>query len=196
MDQIAANALKRETQLSSLQLTVDDNSLVGSCDVGYSCAYSSTLSWLTPTLPLMAENNPRVVFERLFGSSDSTDPRVRAVAAPSGSKHSRFGDRAREAAPADARRRGQHEGERLSRVVTRRGAADPEGRGTARDERSRTSISLPACRTGSSRTCSCSTICSCSPISPISRASSRSCTAGSRPAGRTRRSAFPSRTIR
>jgi hypothetical protein len=78
MDQIAAKALERDTQLSSLQLTADDNSLVGSCDVGYSCAYSSTLSWLTPTLPLMAENNPRVVFERLFGSSDSTDPRVRA----------------------------------------------------------------------------------------------------------------------
>src|SRR6195256_157854 len=79
MDQIAAKAFERDTQLSSLQLTMDDNSLVGSCDVGYSCAYSSTLSWLTPTLPLMAENNPRVVFERLFGSSDSTDPRVRAA---------------------------------------------------------------------------------------------------------------------
>jgi hypothetical protein len=79
MDQIAAKAFERDTQLSSLQLTVDDNSLVGSCDVGYSCAYSSTLSWLTPTLPLMAENNPRVVFERLFGSSDSTDARVRAA---------------------------------------------------------------------------------------------------------------------
>jgi hypothetical protein len=78
MDQIAAMALEKETQLSSLQLTADDNSLVGSCDVGYSCAYSSTLSWRTPTLPLMAENNPRVVFERLFGSSDSTDARVRA----------------------------------------------------------------------------------------------------------------------
>src|SRR5687768_10959641 len=78
MDQIAAKAFERETQLSSLQLTVDDNSLVGACDVGYSCAYSSTLSWLTPTLPLMAENNPRVVFERLFGAADSTDPRVRA----------------------------------------------------------------------------------------------------------------------
>jgi hypothetical protein len=78
MDQIAAKAFERDTQLSSLQLTVDDNSLVGSCDVGYSCAYSSTLSWLTPTLPLMAENNPRVVFERLFGSSESTDGRVRA----------------------------------------------------------------------------------------------------------------------
>jgi hypothetical protein len=77
MDQIAARALEKETQLSSLQLTADDNSLVGSCDVGYSCAYSSTLSWRTPTLPLMAENNPRVVFERLFGSSDSTDAQVR-----------------------------------------------------------------------------------------------------------------------
>jgi hypothetical protein len=79
MDQIAAKAFERYTQLSSLQLTVDDNSMVGSCDVGYSCAYSSTLSWLTPTLPLTAENNPRVVFERLFGSIDSTDPSVRAA---------------------------------------------------------------------------------------------------------------------
>src|SRR6266481_1110075 len=79
MDQIAAKAFERETQLSSLQLTVDDASLVGACDVGYSCAYSSTISWLTPTLPLMAENNPRVVFERLFGSSDRTDARVRAA---------------------------------------------------------------------------------------------------------------------
>ena len=79
MDQIAARAFERDTQLSSLQLQMDDNSLVGSCDVGYSCAYSSTLSWLTPTLPLMAENNPRVVFERLFGASDSTDPTVRAA---------------------------------------------------------------------------------------------------------------------
>ena len=77
MDQIAARVFERETQLSSLQLTVDNNNLVGSCDVGYSCAYSNTLSWLTPTLPLMSENDPRVVFERLFGASDSTDPRVR-----------------------------------------------------------------------------------------------------------------------
>ena len=72
-----AGALKGETQLSSLQLTADDNSLVGSCDVGYSCAYSSTLSWLTPTLPLMSENDPRVVFERMFGTADSTDKAAR-----------------------------------------------------------------------------------------------------------------------
>lgn len=79
MDQIAAKAFESETQLSSLQMTADENSLLGSCDLGYSCAYSSTLSWLTPTLPLMAENNPRVLFERMFGSSDSTDARVRAA---------------------------------------------------------------------------------------------------------------------
>jgi hypothetical protein len=79
MDQIVAKSFETETQLSSLQMTADENSLLGSCDLGYSCAYSSTLSWLTPTLPLMAENNPRVLFERMFGSSDSTDPRVRAA---------------------------------------------------------------------------------------------------------------------
>jgi hypothetical protein len=79
MDQIAAKAFERDTQLSSLQMTADENSLLGSCDLGYSCAYSSTVSWLTPTLPLMAENNPRVLFERMFGSSDSTDSRVRAA---------------------------------------------------------------------------------------------------------------------
>jgi hypothetical protein len=79
MDQIAAKTFERETQLSSLQMTADENSLLGSCDLGYSCAYSSTLSWLTPTLPLMAENNPRVLFERMFGASDSTDPRIRAA---------------------------------------------------------------------------------------------------------------------
>jgi len=79
MDQIAAKAFESETQLSSLQMTADENSLLGSCDLGYSCAYSATVSWLTPTLPLMAENNPRVLFERMFGSSDSTDARVRAA---------------------------------------------------------------------------------------------------------------------
>jgi len=79
MDQILAKAWENETQLSSLQMTADENSLLGDCDLGYSCAYSSTISWLTPTLPLMAENNPRVLFERMFGSSGSTDARIRAA---------------------------------------------------------------------------------------------------------------------
>src|SRR5206468_2775238 len=71
MDQIAARAFAGETQLSSLQLQMDDNSLVGSCDVGYSCAYSSTISWLTPTLRVMTEDNPRVRFVRRLGAGDS-----------------------------------------------------------------------------------------------------------------------------
>jgi hypothetical protein len=79
MDQIVADAMKNETQLSSLQLTLDSNTMVGSCDGGYSCAYSNTLSWLTPSLPLMSENDPRVVFERMFGASDSTDAKVRTA---------------------------------------------------------------------------------------------------------------------
>src|SRR6266516_2154822 len=79
MDQIAAKAFERETQLSSLQLQMDENSIIGSCDVGYSCAYSSTISCLTSTLSLIAETNPRFVFQRLFGASDSTDPKVRAA---------------------------------------------------------------------------------------------------------------------
>ena len=76
MDQIVGKAFENETQLSSIQMTVDDNSLLGSCDLGYSCAYSSTLSWLTPTLPLMAENNPRVLFERMFGGTGTTDSKI------------------------------------------------------------------------------------------------------------------------
>jgi len=79
MDQLIAKANEKDTQLSSLQITVDDNSLLGSCDIGYSCAYSSTLSWLTPTLPLPAENNPRVLFERMFGATDRTDAKTRAA---------------------------------------------------------------------------------------------------------------------
>lgn len=79
MDQILAKAWENDTQLSSLQMTADENSLLGDCDLGYSCAYSATVSWLTPTLPLMAENNPRVLFERMFGSSGSTDARIRAA---------------------------------------------------------------------------------------------------------------------
>lgn len=79
MDQIAAKTFERDTQLSSLQMMADDISLVGDCDLGYSCAYSTTLSWMTPTLPLMAENNPRVLFQRMFGSSDSTDAKVRVA---------------------------------------------------------------------------------------------------------------------
>jgi len=77
MDQIAGRVLGRETQLSSLELAIDGRDFAGSCDEGFSCAYTNTISWANATTPLPMENNPRAVFERLFGDSGSTDPKVR-----------------------------------------------------------------------------------------------------------------------
>jgi len=71
-DQIAAEQLGRTTPLSSLELAIDQDFLVGSCDNGYSCVYMNTIAWLDPTTPLPMQNNPRVVFERLFGEGGST----------------------------------------------------------------------------------------------------------------------------
>ncbi len=72
MDQIAARQLGKETQLASLEICLDPNELIGACEAGYSCAYSNTLSWRDATTPLPMENQPRAVFERLFGDSDNT----------------------------------------------------------------------------------------------------------------------------
>ena len=67
-DQIAATTLGKETVLPSLELMIDLTMLAGMCDSAFSCVYLNTLSWSTPTTPLPTENNPRVVFERLFGN--------------------------------------------------------------------------------------------------------------------------------
>ena len=77
MDQIAVQQVGHETQLSSLELALESVDLVGACEFGYTCAYTGTLSWRTPTTPLPMEVNPRNVFERLFGDADSTDPKAR-----------------------------------------------------------------------------------------------------------------------
>ena len=77
VDQLVARQYENENPLASLELSLDSKELVGACDPGYSCAYSQTISWRTPTTPLPMENDPRVVFERLFGGSGSTDPAVR-----------------------------------------------------------------------------------------------------------------------
>jgi len=70
VDQVAASHVGGNSKLPSLELACEDGRLVGNCDSGYSCAYSNTLSWRTPSTPLPPEVNPRVVFERLFGSRD------------------------------------------------------------------------------------------------------------------------------
>jgi len=77
IDQIAATQLGQKTQLTSLELGLGSTDFAGACDAGFSCAYTSTLCWRTPTVPLPMESNPRAVFERLFGDADSTDPAVR-----------------------------------------------------------------------------------------------------------------------
>ena len=77
MDQIAARELGKNTQLASLELCLDSNELIGACEAGYSCAYANTLSWRNPTTPLPMENQPRAVFERLFGDSDNTTQAAR-----------------------------------------------------------------------------------------------------------------------
>jgi hypothetical protein len=77
LDQLAAKALGQQTQLASLELSLDSTEFAGSCDGGYSCAYVNTLSWRGATTPLPMENHPRAVFERLFGDGDSTDSAAR-----------------------------------------------------------------------------------------------------------------------
>ena len=75
-DQIAAAALGKDTALPSLELAIDLNFLGGQCENSYACAYMNTLSWSTATTPLPTENNPRIVFERLFGDGGSPEQRL------------------------------------------------------------------------------------------------------------------------
>jgi hypothetical protein len=77
MDQLAAKQMAQDTQLASLELCLDSRDFVGTCDAGYACAYSNTISWKSATTPLAMENDPRAVFERLFGDSGSTDSAAR-----------------------------------------------------------------------------------------------------------------------
>src|SRR5690606_25683908 len=75
-DQIAAGVLGRDTALPSLELGIDLNFLSGQCENSYSCVYLNTLAWRSPTAPLPTENNPRLVFERLFGSGGTAEQRM------------------------------------------------------------------------------------------------------------------------
>jgi hypothetical protein len=76
LDQVAARHIGQDTPLPSLELAIEDGSL--SCGAGLSCAYRNTLSWQSDTAPLPMENNPQVVFERLFGDgSDDAQRRQR-----------------------------------------------------------------------------------------------------------------------
>lgn len=77
VDQLAAQRTGQRTRLPSLELSTDGARLSGRCDSGYSCAYQYNLSWAAPTKPVPAEQNPRAVFERLFGGGPESEARRR-----------------------------------------------------------------------------------------------------------------------
>ncbi len=77
MDQILAQETGKHTQLASLELAIESGETAGACDTGYACPYTNTISWKSANTPLPTQNNPRMIFERLFGDSTSTDPKER-----------------------------------------------------------------------------------------------------------------------
>lgn len=66
VDQVAAQHFKHDTRFASLELGCERGATGGSCDSGYSCAYSANISWRTPRTPVSKEISPRLAFERLF----------------------------------------------------------------------------------------------------------------------------------
>jgi len=81
-DQIIANKIGSQTRFASLELGMDDSRQAGDCDSGYSCAYTNNLAWKSQTQPLPPILDPRVLFERLFGtgvvlSPEETDRQAR-----------------------------------------------------------------------------------------------------------------------
>lgn len=79
VDQVMARHLGGATPFPSLELGLEEGSSLGSCDIGFSCAYTNGLSWRTPTVPLPVTVNPRDLFERLFGDGDTIDPKSRML---------------------------------------------------------------------------------------------------------------------
>jgi len=77
VDQICAEQLAGKTRLASIELGLEGSRNAGSCDSGYSCAYSSNISWRNETTPMAKETIPRLALERLFGTGDSRERRQR-----------------------------------------------------------------------------------------------------------------------
>ena len=77
IDQLIAQKIGRDSLLPSLQMAVEDPGANSSnCGEGYSCVYTNTISWATPTSPLPMELNPQVVFERMFGDGTTAEQRA------------------------------------------------------------------------------------------------------------------------
>src|SRR5437762_6579848 len=77
IDQLLARHFAGETQVGSLELSMDVPANAGACTGNLSCVYTHTLCWRSPTQPLPMEYNPRAVFEKLFGDTGSTEAAAR-----------------------------------------------------------------------------------------------------------------------
>jgi hypothetical protein len=77
VDQHIAKKISRNNLLSSIQLGIEDaGANTGVCNWGYSCAYTNSISWPTPTTALPTEINPRMAFERMFGDGENAEKRL------------------------------------------------------------------------------------------------------------------------
>ena len=122
IDQLIAQKIGQETLLPSLQLAIEDPGANSSnCGEGYSCAYTNSISWASPTQPLPMELNPQIVFEKLFGDGGTAGRARRAPGA--GSQHSRFGHQKPGPLQEGSRRRRPRTARRIHRRHPRNRAA-------------------------------------------------------------------------
>ena len=158
VDQVAAKQMGKDTQLPSLELSMDLNSLAGVCNNGYACVYQNCLSWSSPTTPLPSEAHPRLVFERLFGEGGPAS--ARRAALQRAGQPARFvqrGYRAPQAASGDLRPR------------SRRSIPGQRSRGRASDPARRSrSGGQSGARSGPARGCP-------GGVSPTTRSSCSTC---------------------
>jgi hypothetical protein len=138
IDQVVAKELAGRTQLASLELSLDGRDEAGSCDAN-PCGMSNTISWHSPTLPVPMENDPRVVFERLFGDIGSTGSSARLARFK---RDRSILDSVTEAASALGRRLGPGDRVRLDEYLG--GVRDIESRIQKAEEQSATELPVVA----------------------------------------------------
>jgi hypothetical protein len=134
LDQLYAQKFGQETPIPSMQLSVENVDQAGGCTYGYSCIYTDTISWASPTKPLPMVRDPRVVFDQLFGVGATPEERVanrRADRSILDWITTRIGQVRRELGPADRARLDEYMENireierRIQRVEARNSSGDP-----------------------------------------------------------------------
>ena len=134
LDQIYAKKFGQETPIPSMQLCIENVDQAGGCFYGYSCAYTDSISWASPSEPLPMIRDPRAVFDQLFGVGAT--PAARVGAPPPRPQHPRLGHRIGRPAEGDDRRRRPRAPRRLPHGRARDRAPHPEGGGAQHERRS------------------------------------------------------------